>query len=87
MHGLPKGFSSNTALAAIANLLDDEPKETEETDSSTSHSTFSERGGGKVSGRKPSLSRSRHRSKPYDVTKRSKSSVGEAELFFKMWKM
>jgi len=87
MEGLPKDFASNPALAAIANLLEEEPKDEDKSKKSKCQTVSLESGGGKMSNRNRSLSRSIHRRKPYDIPKKPKATLGEAQLFLKMWKM
>lgn len=87
MEGLPNDFANNAALAAIANLLDDENKDDEENNSSKRYEVTLPGGGGKVSKRNSSLSRSLNRRKPYNIAKKPKSNLGEAQLFLKMWKI
>jgi len=87
MDGLPKDFASNPALAAIANLLEEEPKDEEKSKKSKCQTVSLESGGGKACNRNRSLSRSIHRKKPYDIPKKPKATLGEAQLFLKMWKM
>jgi len=87
MEGLPKDFDSNPALAAIANLLDDELKDDEKKKSPARYTVSLEGGGGKVSNRNRVLPRSMNRTKPYDIPKKTKASLGEAQLFLKMWKI
>ena len=85
MDGLPTDFTSNSALAALASLLEDDVP----VDSTTKKATDKEEsrrisGGGKVSGRRKASSRS----KPYhNPKKKPSSSIGEAQLFLNMWKI
>ena len=79
MEGLPSDFSSNTALAALASLLDDDK---------------SQHGGGKVANKAKKLNRLQRRDKPYLVNRKpictkqkTKTSTAEAQLFLKMWKL
>lgn len=90
MDGLPTDFKNNPALAAIASLLEDDDDNDDavkknshqEEDDTGNECTMS--GGGKAV-RKKKLS---NRSKPYsNVKKKTKTSVGETQLFLKMWKI
>jgi len=91
MEGLPRDFSRNPALAALASLLDEESD-----DDNQKKKNFKEKeditpqsGGGKLNSRN---SRNRRRATPYPKqlgkkTKNRKTSTGEAQLFLKMWKL
>jgi hypothetical protein len=88
MEGLPSDFSTNPALAAIASLLD----EGECNDVALKEKEYkvpsARAGGGKVR-RSPARSR-RKEGRPYGDTKHKDDkpvSVGEANLFLKMWKL
>eukprot|EP00565_Helicotheca_tamesis_P003459 CAMPEP_0185732238 /NCGR_PEP_ID=MMETSP1171-20130828/15484_1 /TAXON_ID=374046 /ORGANISM="Helicotheca tamensis, Strain CCMP826" /LENGTH=124 /DNA_ID=CAMNT_0028401681 /DNA_START=153 /DNA_END=527 /DNA_ORIENTATION=+ len=87
MEGLPKDFTKNTGLAALASLLeeDDSSKDNSKSDRSPPQPSV---GGGKL--RKGSRNRSTSRHQPYRK-KSSKenraSSMGEAQLFLSMWKI
>ena len=87
MDGLPHDFASNPALAAIANLLEDDEDEEIKKSSQMegkSKETFLPGGGGKITTKK----KHSRRSKPYICNqKKKKASIGEAQLFMKMWKL
>ena len=89
MDGLPSDFATNPHLAAIASLLEDDEEDKEgkkkkkqfefEEDNSVCFA-----GGGKAKKNKTHS----NRSKPYSsVKKKSKATIGEAQLFMKMWKL
>eukprot|EP00559_Dactyliosolen_fragilissimus_P009610 CAMPEP_0184866018 /NCGR_PEP_ID=MMETSP0580-20130426/20282_1 /TAXON_ID=1118495 /ORGANISM="Dactyliosolen fragilissimus" /LENGTH=159 /DNA_ID=CAMNT_0027365451 /DNA_START=331 /DNA_END=807 /DNA_ORIENTATION=+ len=85
MNSLPKDFSTNPALAAIANLLDDdsqleEGSETKNEKSSTTGPIFSNPGGGKLKHFRGNRTSSIRRAMPYRTEhKKQKASVGEAQ--------
>ena len=87
MTSLPKDFSTNSGLAAIASLLEDEEEnvESEKEERKPRNEVTSTISGGKVK-RKVN---SRSRNTPYPSTKQpdKKASLGEAQLFLKMWKL
>jgi len=94
MEGLPKDFTTNPSLSALATLFHNdsdederkEPNKKERRKCSPEKNITCGGGGGKVSRR--NISRSKHRSKPYyTVPKKSKTTLGEMQLFLKMWKM
>ena len=81
---LPKDFSSNSGLAAIASLLDDEEPIEETKETRRTHEVKPSIGGGKV---KRNV-KSRAKSMPYPSNKKGKkASLGEAQLFLNMWKL
>eukprot|EP00558_Chaetoceros_sp_UNC1202_P010229 CAMPEP_0197247900 /NCGR_PEP_ID=MMETSP1429-20130617/32555_1 /TAXON_ID=49237 /ORGANISM="Chaetoceros sp., Strain UNC1202" /LENGTH=129 /DNA_ID=CAMNT_0042708947 /DNA_START=86 /DNA_END=472 /DNA_ORIENTATION=- len=86
MDGLPSDFSTNPDLAAIASLIgdDDEDDKHREPRKSIYGKSTLQKGGGKVVSRKE---RSKHRNKPYATPKKKEkqASLGEAQLFLKMW--
>ena len=81
MEGLPSNFTTNSGLAAIASLLDEETAKPEK-DIPTPKS-----GGGKIRSKSNRLSR---RMSPFSVETKKKekevTSTAEAQLFIKMWK-
>ena len=90
MDGLPDDFASNSGLAAIASLLDDEGHKEERVDFSKDDGscrslTHFSSGGGKL---KKKLSKQKKHS-PYNKRKKGteKISLGEAQLFLNMWKI
>lgn len=94
MEGLPKDFADNPRLAAIASLLEEDNKEEgarSKTDlSSLGTSPAPRAGGGKLSGTSwHCQSRMEHGHRPYQKRKpdRQKATLGEAQLFFNMWKI
>lgn len=91
MQGLPKDFTKNTGLAALASLLEEEEEEEVTTDKKNKAPKMSlpapTSRGGKVSRAK---SRKQRQNAPYQVSpKKNKqaASLGEAQLFMKMWKL
>jgi len=98
--GLPSNFASNNALAAIASLLNDdddgdastcsagEISSKAKTKSLTSKVT-PKQGGGKVSRRIANRNRAMEKRNPYNkpVNDKPKATMGEAQLFLKMWKI
>lgn len=87
MDGLPSDFSTNPSLAALASLLDEEGSEckskpNEKSEENSYEDDVGQLGGGKVARRKTASIRSR----PYPKNKK-KTSMGEAQLFMKMWKL
>ena len=86
MDGLPSDFSTNSSLAAIASLLDENSSGSRENHSNNGVLPKGQIGGGKVS-----LQRKfSNRSKPYSLTSKKKpttSTLEEAQLFMKMWKI
>ena len=90
MDGLPKDFTANPQLAALASLLeesDEEDKQDDEKDSKLKLSLPAPKcGGGKLQRQK---GRRERQSVPYaaKMKKKKSSSMGEAQLFMKMWKL
>jgi hypothetical protein len=101
--GLPTDFTTNPTLAAIASLLqeeeDDKGKEKDDRDNSSTTPEVeiaARPGGGKLS-RSKGRHRNRLKTSPYAsaVTKpqpkkppsSESASLGEAQLFLKMWKL
>ncbi|KAL3788490.1 hypothetical protein ACHAW5_004065 [Stephanodiscus triporus] len=93
MDGLPSHFAQNSALAAIASLIDDDASGEECKDArkkGSQSSTFDYKsGGGKV---KKTGKRSNH--SPYSKEKGTRNNggkisttLGEAQLFLNMWKI
>ena len=87
MNSLPSNFASNSGLAAIASLLNEEndcsKDNNDEAPIRTSEVTVKS-GGGKASKRRTGSSRH----SPYKNKSSGKeTSVGEAQLFLSMWKM
>jgi hypothetical protein len=97
LDGLPKNFSQNAALAALASLLDDETTDKPNQDvkcvSSFSTSASSVEnvasGGGKVRKEKSGRRSRQNQNNPYPrpIKKASKLSVTETSLFLKLWKL
>ena len=95
MDGLPKDFSTNVHLAALASLMndavdEDEPKQKPKSVASNdaTHTITTKKGGGKVDRR--SQVRSKRQGDPYSkpaATKTQTASLGEAQLFLKMWSL
>jgi hypothetical protein len=97
MESLPCNFSSNPKLAAIASLLDDDGYAEEDgvggasvkrSQEISNKTTTCNSGGGKVkrAGRKYINSTAPYL-KPEKITEVKRTSVGEAQLFLKMWKI
>lgn len=86
MDGLPNDFASNPQLAALASLMNDDD---EENDVSKSVPTeIGQKGGGKVD--RKSQRRAQRHDAPYlkqPTKKVSSASLGEAQLFLKMWSL
>ena len=100
MDGLPSDFADNHQLAALASLMesdrddkDDDGEANEKTSNNDTTDTTlklppTKRGGGKL--QRPKGRRQRQAT-PYSLGKKEKpkpsSSMGEAQLFLKMWKL
>jgi hypothetical protein len=88
MDGLPRDFSTNPSLAAIASLLDEEDEKLD-VEGNECKALPANRGGGKV--RRIPMRSKRKQGRPYESRERKddskKPSVGEAHLFLKMWKL
>jgi hypothetical protein len=87
MEGLPADFASNPHLAAIASLLEeDEDESSKKTEKERIIPVLGKAGGGKIM---PfSREQRRRQAGTYQSIKRkSKAYMGEAHLFFKMWKL
>jgi hypothetical protein len=93
MEGLPSDFSKNPHLAALASLLEEDEKDSDEEArhvdvEGKKESAAPKAGGGKA---RPVKTRQRRKSAPYQQKEKNPSkkeaSVGEAHLFLKMWKL
>jgi hypothetical protein len=86
MEGLPSDFATNPSLAALASLLEEDDDTTKPVSSSkVAMIQQPSAGGGKVRARKSRMGR---KSDPYPKSvQQKKTSMGEAELFLKMWKI
>lgn len=88
MDGLPSDFSTNPSLAALASLLNDNVDESSpKTRAREASTTCTQAGGGKVQ-RKPN--RSKRNFGPYKRDydrQKGDTTVGETNLFLKMWKL
>ena len=97
MDGLPGDFASNSGLAAIASLLNDNEDEekddekcTHKDDDPPKSTIVFKSGGGKV---KKTSKRDQNSQKPYakkgakNTTGGANPSLGEAQLFMSMWKL
>lgn len=88
MNGLPSDFSTNPSLAALTSLIDGDDDDSKKIPVAASESRTllaePKAGGGKVPKRA-----TRRTAKPYPARKRTEksSSLGEAQLFLKMWKL
>jgi hypothetical protein len=97
MDGLPSDFSSNPALAALASLLEEDDTASNDVPSKEKHSNSTVGGSGRKLRRISSRSASSGREtsplteplKPVVLTNEAtkKTTVGEASLFVKMWKL
>ncbi len=100
--GLPSNFASNNALAAIASLLNDDDEDGDTSTchggdtpskvirASIASNVTPKQGGGKVSRRSANKSRAGRNRKPYNKPEsndKPKATMGEAQLFLKMWKI
>jgi hypothetical protein len=100
MEGLPPDFETNPGLSAIASLLNDDqqdeehedPKKKSEEAISLDNKPIPRPGGGKA--QRKSTRRKDRPSKPYErtshssgPTRKDSSTMGEAQLFLKMWKL
>jgi hypothetical protein len=93
MEGLPTDFSTNPQLAALASLLGDDEEDGDKEESkhavkSVKQVAQPKSGGGKC---RPVKSRKGRTGAPYNPPEKKESkasaSVGEANLFMKMWKL
>ena len=97
MDGLPSDFQNNSALAAIASLMNDDDddddddrlksrKESMEEEEDSKRIEKTRAGGGKLSRNREKNSK---RSQPYTLPgkKKKSSSMGEATVFMKLWKI
>jgi hypothetical protein len=88
MEGLPTDFASNPHLAAIASLLDDDepPNKPQQVPLMP---VLGKAGGGKmIRSSSRQQRRQNHQAAPYQAPKRkSNTSMGETQLFLKMWKL
>jgi hypothetical protein len=89
MEGLPQDFSTNPTLAAIASLLQDDDKEDDRDTAQEKKAEIAARpGGGKLSRAKGRSNRQKNSPYASAKTKAKKpTSLGEAQLFLKMWKL
>eukprot|EP00569_Conticribra_weissflogii_P010540 CAMPEP_0171378810 /NCGR_PEP_ID=MMETSP0879-20121228/24942_1 /TAXON_ID=67004 /ORGANISM="Thalassiosira weissflogii, Strain CCMP1336" /LENGTH=107 /DNA_ID=CAMNT_0011889367 /DNA_START=200 /DNA_END=520 /DNA_ORIENTATION=- len=92
MDGLPSDFASNSGLAAIAALLDEESEDYgndigEDSESSPKQNVSFKSGGGKIKskGKATQCRRSPYAKKNEGKTSEKKSSMGEAQIFLQMW--
>ena len=96
MEGLPKDFATNPSLAALASLLqndeDDDNKNNEHDDTITNKPlpVIMKSGGGKLRRSKGRQQR-QSTNTPYAAKNKNKTeetaSLGEAQLFMKLWKL
>jgi hypothetical protein len=98
LDGLPKNFSQNAALAALASLMDEETTEKSKHDVKRLSSSFASAssfekiavGGGKVRQEKSGRRIRQMNNNPYPrpIKKASKPvSIAETSLFLKLWKL
>jgi hypothetical protein len=101
MEGLPKNFDKNPHLAALASLLEDADEETHrgvDSETKTAAKAGISKAGGcawlESRGGRVRVSKSRDSRKGEPYRRRSKqrkekeeTSLGEAQLFLKMWKL
>jgi hypothetical protein len=87
MDGLPSDFSSNPQLAALASLINDDDDDEKTGISNGVVAVTGPKGGGKVD-RKSQRRAQRHDAPYLKPTKKGPSaSLGEAQLFLKMWSL
>ena len=93
MVGLPRNFKKNKQLAALASLMNDETDDlsedteaTERIDNTSVTKSSTEKGVTSKIRRRQSRARRRQSAEPYP-NKKASSSIGEANLFLKMWKL
>jgi len=90
MDGLPSDFADNPGLAAIASLLEEDEEENKAKKKSNLNDDDDEGNVCLIGGGKTSKIKKKNRSTPYSFKgkkKESKPSIGEAQLFLKMWKL
>ena len=90
MDSLPSNFASNSGLAAIASLLNDESDDAENVKEATirTSETKVKSGGGKATKRRIGMNRhSPYRSPNAKNNEKKETTLGEAQLFLSMWKM
>jgi hypothetical protein len=86
MDGLPRDFSSNPTLAALASLMnDDEQHDEKPRIKHQVDAPMTKKGGGKID--RKARQRRKRQDNPYTkpATKTASASVAEAHLFLKMW--
>jgi hypothetical protein len=86
MDGLPRDFSSNPQLAALASLMNDDENDDEKPTVKYQDDTpMTKKGGGKID--RKARQRRKRQDNPYTkpATKTASASVAEAHLFLKMW--
>lgn len=94
MDGLPSDFAQNSALAAIASLINDDDDFKDDIKKSSSHFHLStgelKSGGGKI---KMTGNKRNNRHSPYSkdtgatIKGEKKATLGEAQLFLGLWKI
>ena len=86
MDGLPNDFSSNPQLAALASLINDDDEGSDISNRAVAV-TNQQGGGGKVA--RKSQRRAQRQDAPYlkPTKKVPAASLGEAQLFLKMWSL
>jgi hypothetical protein len=85
MDGLPKDFSSNPQLAALASLINDDDEGNDISNGAVA--VTGKKGGGKVD--RKSQRRAQRQDAPYLKPTKNvpAASLGEAQLFLKMWSL
>ena len=90
MDSLPSNFASNSGLAAIASLLDDESNnndKNEKTAGIRTPETKLKPGGGKATKKRIGIRHSPYKSPNSGERRHDETTVGEAQLFLSMWKV
>lgn len=90
MNSLPSDFASNSGLAAIASLLDEESESKDNIEKTAPIRTSEMKvnsGGGKATKQNPGIRHSPYKSPNARGRKKDKTTVGEAQLFLSMWKV
>ena len=86
MVGLPKDFTKNSHLQALASLMNETDASDDDNSECTVKTGNTKAGGGRCRNRK-SREKRRKVALPYQKKSKPKATVGEAHLFLKMWKL
>lgn len=89
MTGLPKDFASNPGLSAIASLLEEDEEEQRVRHPIVRNTNVPKKTSSiRIGGGKARRTKRVHRTSPYPKRNTAtKPSIGEAQLFLKMWKI